>query len=182
MLMVCCNSVGFFHNFSNFLEREVACVKNEAVSVKACNALVPVLISSGLREWESFAIHCTTEAAQSRTAMHRLRAWPSAAPGVALLAPEARGHNGWCKSAQLWLPRQHNPLAPKHIWEWWQGPLPHAGPCCGHRTSEPSAKTILRPRLSCAGAPLQPCSQPNCCTVKLHGMKYRVCPLGIHHL
>lgn len=56
MLMVCCNSVGVFHYFSNFLEREGACAKNEAVNIKACNALVSVLISSGLREWEYFAI------------------------------------------------------------------------------------------------------------------------------
>ena len=30
-------------------------MKNEAVNVKACNALVSVLTSSGLREWEYFA-------------------------------------------------------------------------------------------------------------------------------
>lgn len=48
MLMVCCNSMGFFHDFSNFLEMEGARVKNEAVNVKACNALVFVLISSEL--------------------------------------------------------------------------------------------------------------------------------------
>lgn len=56
MLMVCCNSVGFFHDFSNFLEREGICVKKEAVNVKVCSALVSVLISLGLREWKYFAI------------------------------------------------------------------------------------------------------------------------------
>lgn len=56
MLMVCCSSVGFFHGFSQFADREGACVKNEAVNVKACSALVSVLISSVLREWEYFAI------------------------------------------------------------------------------------------------------------------------------
>ena len=83
------------------------------------------------------------------------------------------GHRGWCKSAQLWLPRQGIPWVPKHIWEWWQGPPPHAGPCHGRSTPKPSAKTALGPTFSCAGASLQPCSQANCCTVKLHGMKYQ---------
>lgn len=58
MLMVYCSSMGFFHGFSQFVDREGAWVKNEAVNIKFTlpNTLVSVLICSVLREWEYFAI------------------------------------------------------------------------------------------------------------------------------
>lgn len=103
MLMVCCSSLGFFHGFSQFVDREGAWVKNEAVNVKACSALVSVLICSVLREWEYLAI-----------------------------APEPNPTEMGCHCCHPRLvdtmAGRHIPLVPKHMWEWWQGPCPRQSP------------------------------------------------------
>lgn len=88
------------------------------------------------------------------------------------------GTEGWgtprlVQNSSVSLSRQHDPSLLKDIWEWWQGSLPHPGPCQVHSTPKLSAEATLGPTFSCAGASLKPCSQVNCCAVKLHGIKRR---------